>query len=381
MQTKSITVSQLNRYIARVLSTDPILMSVAVKGEVSRITKHGSGNWFFDLKDSDSRISCFLPASRVSTLRYEVSEGMEFTVFGNINVFERSGSYSLFVTDIQAEGEGALAAAFEQLKKKLEAEGLFDPAHKKQLPAFPRKIGVVTSPTGAVIKDIAQTLRRRDPLVEILLYPALVQGPGSAATVCEGIKFFNEKRPDTDIIIIGRGGGSLEDLWTFNEESVARAVYASAIPVISAVGHESDHVISDLAADLRASTPTAAAELCAPHIDNLKDRVRSCSPAAVFDILLGRVELQETVLQRLKDGLDSAAVSRITYLSNRLSIAAAELKANDPMSVLKSGYTAVKDADGCWRSKAEGLKAGDRITLVFRDGSAGCTVNEVALNE
>ncbi len=378
---KSITVSQLNRYIARVLSTDPILMEVAVRGEISRITRHSSGNWFFDLKDSGSKISCFLPASRVGSLRYEVSEGMEFTVFGNINVFERSGSYSLFVTDIQAEGEGALAAAFEKLKKKLEAEGIFDPAHKKKLPELPKKIGVVTSPTGAVIKDIAQTLRRRAPMVEILLYPALVQGQGSAATICEGIKFFNEKRPDTDIIIIGRGGGSLEDLWTFNEESVARAVYDSKIPVISAVGHESDYVISDLAADVRASTPTAAAEICAPHIENLKDRIRNCSPAAVFALLNNRVELQRSVLLRLKDCLDSTAVSKINSLASRLSLAAAELKASDPMAVLGSGYAAVKDADGKWRSKAEGLSSGDRIKLIFRDGSADCSVNEVTLNE
>ena len=378
---KPITVSQLNKYISRVLSTDPILMEVAVKGEISRITRHSSGNWFFDLKDSGSKISCFLPAARVSSLRYEVSEGMEFTVFGNISVFERSGSYSLFVSDIQAEGEGALAAAFEKLKRKLEAEGIFDPAHKKKLPEFPQKIGVVTSPTGAVIKDIAQTLKRRAPMVEILLYPALVQGQGCAATVCEGIKFFNEKRPDTDIIIIGRGGGSLEDLWTFNEESVARAVSSSKIPVISAVGHESDYVISDLAADVRASTPTAAAEICAPHIDNLKDRVRNCSPQAVFGLLTGRVELQRSVLQRLKDGLDSAAVSKISALTSRLILTGTELKASDPMSFLGSGYAAVKDSDGKWRSKAEGLSGGDHIKIVFRDGSADCSVNEVTLNE
>jgi len=378
---KSITVSQLNRYIARVISTDPILMDVAVKGEISRITRHSSGNWFFDLKDSSSKIGCFLSAARVSTLRYELSEGMEFTVFGNISVFERSGSYSLFVTDIQAEGEGALAAAFEKLKRKLEAEGLFDAAHKKKLPDFPSKIGVVTSPTGAVIKDIAQTLKRRAPMVEILLYPALVQGQGSAATICEGIKFFNEKRPDTDIIIIGRGGGSLEDLWTFNEESVARAVYASKIPVISAVGHESDHVISDLAADVRASTPTAAAEICAPHIDNLKDRVRNCSPSETFRMLSDRIELQRSVLTRLKDGLDNAAVSKIDSLTARLRLAGTDLKASDPMAVLSSGYAAVKGHEGKWLSKAEGLSPGDCIKLIFKDGSADCSVNEVTLNE
>ena len=356
-------------------------MTVAVKGEISRMTRHSSGNWFFDLKDSGGKISCFLPSSRVPSLRFEISEGMEVTVFGSISVFERAGSYSVFVTDIQAEGEGALAAAFEQLKRKLEAEGIFDPAHKKKLPAFPKKIGVVTSPTGAVIKDIAQTLKRRAPMVEILLYPALVQGQGSAASVCEGIKFFNEKRPDTDIIIVGRGGGSLEDLWTFNEESVARAIYASDIPVISAVGHESDYVISDLAADVRASTPTAAAEICAPHIENLNDRVSLCSPSSVFGILNSRIELEGSILQRLRDGLDSAAAAKINALSTRLSLAGTELKASDPMSVLSSGYAAVKDADGRWRSKAEGLSAGDRIRLVFRDGNADCTVNEVSIHD
>jgi exodeoxyribonuclease VII large subunit len=285
------------------------------------------------------------------------------------------------VSDIQAEGEGALAAAFENLKKKLSEEGLFDPAHKKTLPAFPKKIGVVTSPTGAVIKDISQTLRRRNPMVEILLYPALVQGQGSAATVCEGIKFFNEKRPDTDIIIIGRGGGSLEDLWTFNEESVARAVYDSRIPVISAVGHESDFVISDMVADLRASTPTAAAELCAPHIDNLKDRARMCSPYAVFEYLNRRIELEMSTVRRLRDNLDNAALNKLSALSNRLSLAGIELRSSAPMAVLGSGYAAVKDSDGKWRSRAEGLSAGDRIKLVFSDGSADCTVDEVFINE
>ena len=380
MQPRSITVSQLNKYIGRVLSTDPILMNVAVRGELSKITRNQSGHWYFDLKDSSSKIRCFLHASRVPYIRYEISEGLEVNVFGSVNVYEAGGSYSIYVNDIQAEGEGALAAAFENLKKKLRAEGIFDEEHKKPLPAFPRNIGVVTSPTGAAIRDIINTLRRRDPMVNVLLYPAQVQGEGSAATVCEGIKFFNEKRPETDIIIVGRGGGSAEDLWTFNEESVARAIYASAIPVISAVGHETDNVISDLAADVRAATPTAAAELASVHIENIKDRIAVCSPQNCFSLLSGRLDHNISMCERYIESADNAVISLLSGLSSRLSLAKLDLDSLNPLSVLGNGYAAVKDADGGWITTAKAVRTGDRINVVFKDGAAYCSVEEVTVN-
>ncbi|MBQ9891320.1 MAG: exodeoxyribonuclease VII large subunit [Firmicutes bacterium] len=374
MAVKPISVSQLNRYIARVLGTDPILSGLSVSGEISGLTKHSSGHWYFDLKDKTSKVRCFLHAARALRLRFEIDAGMEVVVFGSINLYEPGGYYSLNVTDIQPMGEGALAAAFEKLRKKLEAEGLFDAAHKRPLPAFPSRIGVVTSPTGAAIRDIITTVTRRDPLADILLYPALVQGEGSAATVCEGIRVLNEKFPELDVIIIGRGGGSAEDLWTFNEESVARAVYASKIPVISAVGHEVDTVITDYVADVRAATPTAAAELAVPHVGNIKDRLTACAPGRMYDLLASRLELCASKTLRLKESADSAAVSMISELSSKLRLLKLDLDSSHPLGVLEKGYAAVKASDGSWRTRASQLKAGENVQLVFSDGTAEATV-------
>ncbi len=355
---KAVSVSQLNSYIGRVLSTDPILCNIAVKGEISNLTYHSSGHIYFSLKDENSTVRCFLPYSRTETLRFELEDGMEITVYGSINVYEKGGSYSLLVRDVDVEGEGNLKAAYEKLKKKLEAEGLFDPAHKRPIPPEPRKIGVVTSPTGAAVRDIISTAGRRNPSVEILIYPALVQGEGSAASVIEGINTFNEKFPDLDLMIIGRGGGSMEDLWTFNEESVARAVYASKIPVISAVGHEIDYVITDYVADLRGATPTAAAELAVPHIENLKDRLKRVKPA----VLLENLEY------------------RISALEYRLRMLKTALTAFDPSLTLNKGYTLVS-ADGIYIRSAGSLRPGDSIDIRFSDGTVKASVSEVCDEE
>ena len=352
MPVKAVSVSQLNRYIGRILSTDPILNDICVIGEVSGLKKHSSGHWYFDLKDSSSKIRCFLHAARVSRIRYDIEQGMEVVVFGSLNVYEPGGYYSVYVNDIQLQGEGALAAAFERLKNKLGAEGLFDISRKRTLPAFPKRIGVVTSPTGAAVKDIITTIKRRYPLCNVLIYPASVQGEGSAETVCEGIRVFNEVFPDLDLMIIGRGGGSAEDLWTFNEESVARAVFASKIPVISAVGHEVDTVITDLVADVRAATPTAAAELAVPDIENLKDRMRVCSPENSFWLLSAMLERAE----------------------NRLRLAKMDIEHLDPMSILSKGYAVVKDTDGTWITDASKLPLGKEFEIVFRDGSVRASV-------
>ena len=377
---KTITVSQLNRYIGRILSTDALLMNVAVSGEISRITRNQSGHWYFDLKDSTSRIRCFLAASRVPRLRFEIDEGMEVVVYGNISVYEAGGSYSVSVADIQPVGEGALAAAFEKLNRKLEAEGLFDEAHKRALPRFPKKIGVVTSPTGAAIKDIVTTIRRRYPFVDILLYPAKVQGEGSAETVCAGIEFFNDRYPDTDILIIGRGGGSLEELWTFNEESVARAVYASMIPVISAVGHETDFVITDRAADVRAATPTAAGMISVPHIDELKDRLSVCSPQSCFNILLSKVDMKNAEISRLWDSARSSMISMLNEASSRLRMLKLDLDSANPLTIIGSGYAIIKGKDVGWIMKASDICAGDRIKVLMSGGTITADVKEVELD-
>ena len=276
---------------------------------------------------------------------------MEITAYGNISVYERGGTYSLQIKDIEAEGEGTLKTAFENLKRKLEAEGLFSAEHKRAIPKSPRKIGVVTSPTGAAIRDIISTVKRRNSMVDILLYPALVQGNGSAASVCEGIKILNEKFPDLDLMIVGRGGGSIEDLWTFNEESVARAVYGSKIPVISAVGHEIDYVITDYVADLRGATPTAAAELAVPH----KDRLQRFSPSKLY------MYLEDKVYQ---------AEYRLRMLSSAI-------KASDPSLPLIRGY-AMAEKDGTYISSVSDLSPGDKISVHMKDGTVVANVTEVS---
>ena len=377
---KTITVSQLNRYIGRILSTDALLMNVAVSGEISRITRNQSGHWYFDLKDSSSRIRCFLAASRVPRLRFEIDEGMEVVVYGNISVYEAGGSYSVNVSDIQPVGEGALAAAFEKLNRKLEAEGLFDEAHNRPLPRFPKKIGVVTSPTGAAVRDIITTIRRRYPFVDILLYPAKVQGEGSAETVCAGIEFFNQRYPETDILIIGRGGGSLEELWTFNEESVARAVYASGIPVISAVGHETDFVITDRAADVRAATPTAAGMISVPHIDELRDRLNVCSPQSCFNILISKVDVQRAELSRLRESAESSMISMLNDKLSRLRMLKLDLDSANPLTIIGSGYAIIKGKDGGWILRASDISAGDRIKVMMSGGTITAEVKEVELD-
>ncbi|MBP5749733.1 MAG: exodeoxyribonuclease VII large subunit, partial [Firmicutes bacterium] len=212
MPLKPVSVSQLNSYIRRILATDPILMNLSVKGEISNLTKHSAGHWYFTLKDETSRISCFLPRERVSSLRYDISEGMELIVYGSVSVYERGGSYSVYVRDIDVQGEGSLKIAFENLRKKLEAEGLFDPSVKRPIPAFPKRIGVLTSPTGAAVHDIITTVKRRNPLVDVLVYPCTVQGPDAAASIAQGLSEMNRLFPDLDVIIAGRGGGSAEDL-------------------------------------------------------------------------------------------------------------------------------------------------------------------------
>ena len=232
MAIKPVSVSQLNGYIKRILQTDPLLGNVSVTGEISNLKFHGSGHVYFSMKDAASKLSCFLPAQRASSLRYELSEGMEITASGYIYLYERGGSYSLNIKDIEVAGIGNLSIAFEKLKEKLDKEGIFDPALKKPIPFFPEKIAVITSETGAAIRDILKIIKTKNNYVDILIYPVLVQGPEAAGQIAEAIYDVNRRRPETDTIITGRGGGAMEELWAFNEEIVARSIYESKIPVI-----------------------------------------------------------------------------------------------------------------------------------------------------
>lgn len=374
MSTKPISVSQLNTYLNRIISSDPILMNVCVSGEISNLTKHSSGHWYFSLKDKNSTVKCFLASSRVSHLRFDLDEGMEILAFGYVSVFEKGGYYSLNIRDIDIQGEGALQKAFEKLKTKLSDEGLFDEEHKRCLPEFPKKVGVVTSPTGAAIRDIITTIKRRNPLVDILLYPALVQGEGSGESLVTAIENMNSSFKDLDVLIVGRGGGSIEDLWAFNEEAVARAVYNSKIPIISAVGHEVDFVITDYVADVRAATPTAAAELAVPHINNYIDRINSCKPERVYSDLKSRVDIG---LQNSKHAFDICSTS-IQYMfsdyENRLKLLKMDLESYNPLSVLDKGYTAVKSTDGKWITDISEVNPGDKLDVLFKDGSLYCIV-------
>lgn len=295
---KVFSIRDITRYIKMKLDGDAVLQNVWVRGEISNYTRHSSGHLYFTLKDKDSRIKCVMFAGQASRLPFAPKEGVGVIANGSVSVYERDGQYQMYVNSMQPDGIGSLYLAYEQLKKKLEAEGLFAAERKKPIPAFPTAVGVVTSPTGAAVRDIMITLQRRNPAVPILLYPVSVQGAGAAPSIVKAIRAMNERR-EVDVLIVGRGGGSLEELWAFNEEIVARAICESEIPVISAVGHETDTTIADFAADLRAATPTAAAELAVPNrlelrqeIMHLKQRMTVAVNAAVA--------ARRDVLQRLR---------------------------------------------------------------------------------
>ncbi|UVI32297.1 exodeoxyribonuclease VII large subunit [Paenibacillus spongiae] len=272
LESRIYSIKEINRYIRMKLESDNLLGDVWLRGEISNFTHHSSGHMYFTLKDADSRLKCIMFASHNQRLPFMPKEGTKVLARGNFSVYERDGNYQFYVTQMQPDGIGSLYMAFEQLKRKLDSEGLFAEGRKRPIPRFPKAIGVITSPTGAAVRDIIITLQRRHPSVPVLLFPVLVQGKGAAPAIVKAIENMN-RMAEVDVLIVGRGGGSLEELWAFNEEAVARSIVASAIPVISAVGHETDFTIADFVADLRAATPTAAAELAVPNIEELKGRL------------------------------------------------------------------------------------------------------------
>lgn len=285
---KIYSVKDINRYIKMKLEGDTLLADVWIRGEISNFTHHSSGHMYFTLKDAEGRIKCVMFARQSQRLPFLPRDGTKVIARGSVSVYERDGQYQFYVTQMQPDGIGSLYLAFEQLKKKLEAEGLFAAERKKPLPAYPSAIGVITSPTGAAVRDIITTLTRRYPAASVLLYPVLVQGTQAAASIAKAIEDMN-RLGEVDVLIVGRGGGSLEELWAFNEEIVARSIYASRIPVISAVGHETDFTIADFVADLRAATPTAAAELAVPHHLELRQQLARY-----------RQRLQQGLMQQLR---------------------------------------------------------------------------------
>lgn len=376
MALRPVSVSQLNEYISRILSTDPLLGNISVKGEISNLKFHSSGHVYFSMIDQTSKINCFLPASYVKNLNYTLGDGIEVIVYGYINVYKKGGTYTLFVKNIEIEGEGNLSMAFELLKKKLDEEGLFDTKYKKPIPQFPKKIGLVTSETGAAVRDMIKIIKNRTKMVDVTVFPVLVQGPEAAANIAETLDFINEQIDDIDVLIVGRGGGSSEDLWAFNEEILARAVFRSNIPIISAVGHEIDFSICDFVADLRAETPTAAAEKAVPDDEQLKQRLISFKEN-LLSTLKGKVSYSQLLCDRYADDMKTSLLHRIDRIASQIEQKRISLEENNPIGVLSKGYTIVENLQGKVITSVKDFQPQNRYKLYFKDGSIEFNISDL----
>ncbi|MBO4321737.1 MAG: exodeoxyribonuclease VII large subunit [Clostridia bacterium] len=392
-----MTVSELNGYAKALMDGDPVLSTVAVRGEISNFKRHYTGHLYFTLKDAAGALKCVMFASSAVSLRFDPRDGDDVIAYGRVSVFPRDGSYQLYASSMLPAGKGELAAAFEALKKKLGDEGLFDASKKKKLPPYPEKIGIVTAEGGAAVKDMLNITGRRFPSAEIYIYPALVQGPGAPASLIAGLDFFNGRFP-VDLIIIGRGGGSVEDLFCFNDEALARKIASSRIPVVSAVGHETDFTIADFAADLRAPTPSAAAELAVPDGEVIKRRLRdyltriggslrttlrlgetrlaSLSASPVLRSPEAMIDRLTEEIAKLASAADSAYSATVARKEKELVGLVSGLEAMNPLSVLTRGYAAVSKG-GRYAGEIGDLDVGDSITLEMSGGKAEATVDGV----
>ncbi len=380
MALKPITVTQLNHYISRVLTTDPLLGNLTVTGEISNLKYHSSGHLYFSISDENSKINCFFPAQYARGLHYELGDGLAVIIHGYLNVYKKGGTYTLFIRSIEIAGEGNLAMAFQMLKEKLDAEGLFDPAHKKPIPRFPRRIGIVTSNTGAAVRDIIKIIESRTSLTDMIVFPVLVQGSEAAADIAATIDMINRDFDDIDTLIVGRGGGSMEDLWAFNEEIVARAIYRSRIPVISAVGHEIDFTIADFVADRRAETPTAAAEMAVPNIRELMQRAESWQNSLMAD-LKKKVSYADLRAEKLFAEMRHVLQGRVNAYRHELESCRLLLDENHPYRVLRKGYAVLEDAAGRNLASIRDLRDGQSYRLKLKDGSATFRVTELAVTK
>lgn len=398
----AVTVTQLNEFVKQLIDGSAQLADVYVKGEISNFKNHyGTGHFYFTLKDDGGLIRAVMFRSSAAKLKFMPENGMRVVVHGRVSAFVRDGQYQLYADSLEPDGVGALYIAYEQLKKRLESEGLFDPSRKKPLPKIPTRVGIITSATGAAVRDMIHVAGRRFPFAKLILYPSLVQGPGAAAQLIEGVQYFN-RTASVDVIIIGRGGGSIEDLWAFNDEQLARTVAASRIPIISAVGHETDFTICDFVADRRAPTPSAAAEIALPETAELKRKINniiSRENAVLTQVIARRREY----LQRLSDSralrspmnfIDDKRMHLSTLTerlalsqTNSLSIKQAQLKAIagkmealNPLSVLSRGYSAVYGEGGEIIKHTDQLTPGASITFRLADGEADAQIREVRRN-
>jgi len=388
MQEKVLTVSQVNAYISKLFQCDDVLSAVYMKGEISNCKYHSSGHIYFTLKDASAQIACVMFASNASRLKLRLEEGLGVIAHGTVRVFERDGKYQLYVDSVRPDGIGALYEQYERLKRKLEQEGIFDPAHKKEIPFYSKKVGIVTAKTGAAVQDIMSISKRRNPYVQLFLYPAQVQGVGAAESVIRGITLLQEA--DVDVIIIGRGGGSLEDLWAFNDETLARVIYDCKIPVISAVGHETDFTIADYAADLRAPTPSAAAELAVCEIQAVLGKLIDMHSDLYHGIMLNiesnrqkaermslklrmnsprsRVEQQRKILERAQDMLPRLMRNRIGDKKHQLQLYINTMKGLSPLNKLQSGFSYVSDENGKNISSVKAVEEGNLVNIAVTDG-------------
>ena len=400
MKLRALDISEANSYIKRILTNDPILYNLRVKGEISNFKVHSSGNVYLSLKDEKSKLNCIIFRSNYDK-SLKLDNGVKIIASGYISVYERDGAYQLYINEVEIEGIGNLYMEFNKLKEKLKKEGLFDPKYKKEIKKMPRAIGVVTSPTGAVIRDIINVIKRRFPKVDIKLYPVNVQGEKSAEDICSGIEFFN-RMENVDTIIVGRGGGSLEELWSFNEEIVAREIFKSKIPIISAVGHETDFTICDFVSDMRAPTPSAAAEIATPDLseiyyklDNIKNRMnRSLNNQVVLDNeklsntfekinnYMKNYIIRDKVIQidQIYDKINFRLEQNLETSKEKLSKKAALLHNLSPLATISRGYSIVEKNRQIINS-IEDVNINDEINIILQDGDLECNINKINSKE
>ncbi len=399
IQNMTLTVSQLNEYANRLLMNDELLQGVLVTGEISNFRRYPSGHWYFSLKDGQSAVRCVMFKQYNRSVAIDLKDGMNITVGGYASIYLRDGSFQIYVRTMKSDGAGALYQRYEQLKKDLAQQGLFDNAHKKPIPRYPNRIGVVTSPAGAVIRDIVEVARRRNPHVDILLAPASVQGKNAAGEIARAIALLNA-RDDIDVIIVGRGGGSIEDLWAFNEAVVAHAIFQSRIPVISAVGHETDTTISDYVADLRAPTPSAASELAVPvydallqFVDTVNARMQTAARQRLqqnqkrcdtLTAVLGPSRILELVIyqkQRVRHSvadINARLNAAITVRQQRMAMAEAKIEAYSIRSVLDRGYAVITGTKSKQLIQSvKQLQSGQDIRIILKNGAASAVVTQV----
>ncbi|MBB6716189.1 exodeoxyribonuclease VII large subunit [Clostridium gasigenes] len=389
MRIKTLSVSEVNNYIKKILDNDFILNNLSVKGEISNLKYHTSGHIYFSLKDSNGKINCVMFKGKAYDLDFRLEEGMEVVISASCSIYPMNGSLQLYCNDIRKEGLGELHIKFEKLKDKLLKKGYFDQEYKKAIPVMPMRIGVVTSETGAVIKDIINVTRTRSSIVDIVLYPAKVQGIGAYKSIIKGIKYFNSEK-SVDLIIIGRGGGSIEELWNFNEEELALEIFKSNIPIISAVGHEVDFTISDFVSDLRASTPSQAAELAVPlesdillglnqierrinelinnRISEEKNKVNSLSRILKLNSPLNKIVNSYLEVDGLKERLSRTMANKIEKEKIKVISLNDILQAYNPMNILSKGYAIVQDNNKNVISEKEKLNKEIQINIILKDG-------------